>query len=425
MRARKQPPLAPDNGVRGGRRRRCSLSVVCWLFLGVLLLIWMSILYFGILREGDAGTAAPPPRKPVLLGDITPLGVGDKYDATMLSGSEVSTVAAGTVPVGEPSPIEHSPDQLHPSPPVAPSPSRIVRDVAGAPPPLPEKGTLVSEEPMEALMAQLADTHHFTPTVRPGWESRRRRSRVRCPVGDRTGLFPASTSIEEFFQRLSTDVRYSSYGPAVLSSDPWILQFDNFLSASECEAMIRDIDWWADDVTAGTGGSNLYRNSSSFSCGGREECSNRTGIQTYRKRVVDVLGIGLEHSEDLNVLRYEEGGYYKKHHDYIAPASNPDHDYCGPRVLSSLSYLTDVEDGGGTSFFHLGIVAHPKAGRMILWSNCMSDDPLAKDERTAHEALVVGRGTKIGATTWLNQWDREANELATCCHKWTSSGRAR
>lgn len=180
-------------------------------------------------------------------------------------------------------------------------------------------------------------------------------------------------------------------------------------------------------MTPGAGGSgqnnNLYRNSSSFNCGSLDPCAQRSGIRSHRERVSAVLGVGLEHSEDLNVLRYEPGGFYKRHHDYILPQNNPDHDNCGPRVLTFLSYLADVEEGGGTHFFHLNIVVRPKAGRAVLFADTLRDDPLSKDERTAHEASTVIKGTKYTATTWLHQYDMEANQRSQCCHRWSSSGR--
>jgi len=253
-----------------------------------------------------------------------------------------------------------------------------------------------------------------------------RRHRPVCPAGDRTGIFSEKHPQDNYFQELTTNLKYAIYTPIVLSRNPWIVQFDTLYSKEECEALIRDCDWWAKDITAGAGGqatATQYRNSSSFSCSITDVCSQRPGIRAHRDRLASVLGIGIEHAEDLNVLKYEAGGYYRRHHDYILADRNPDHEICGPRMLTFMAYLTDVEDGGGTSFFHLGIVAKPKAGRALLWVDTLANRPLEKDERTAHEALTVVRGTKIVATTWLHQYDQATNQRLRCCHQWTSSGK--
>eukprot|EP00747_Dinoflagellata_sp_TGD_P092459 gnl/TRDRNA2_/TRDRNA2_165417_c1_seq2.p2 gnl/TRDRNA2_/TRDRNA2_165417_c1~~gnl/TRDRNA2_/TRDRNA2_165417_c1_seq2.p2 ORF type:complete len:102 (+),score=18.53 gnl/TRDRNA2_/TRDRNA2_165417_c1_seq2:347-652(+) len=91
------------------------------------------------------------------------------------------------------------------------------------------------------------------------------------------------------------------------------------------------------------------------------------------------------------------------------------HENAGPRILTFMVYLTDVEEGGATSFFKLGIDVQPKAGRAVLWADTHSSDPLEKDERTAHEALVVRRGTKIVATMWIRQFDAALNMHNGCC----------
>merc|ERR1712232_41531 len=80
-----------------------------------------------------------------------------------------------------------------------------------------------------------------------------------------------------------------------------------------------------------------------------------------------------------------------------------------------MTYLNDVEEGGATSFFHLGINVQPKSGRAILWADTFRNAPLDKDERTAHEALRVNKGSKYTATTWFQQFDRNADVQAQCC----------
>ena len=81
---------------------------------------------------------------------------------------------------------------------------------------------------------------------------------------------------------------------------------------------------------------------------------------------------------------------------------------CGPRVLTLLLYLNDVEAGGGTSFPDLaggGIEVQPRRGRAVLWPSVLDDDPRMRDIRTMHEALPVEKGQKFAANAWLHLYD--------------------
>lgn len=194
--------------------------------------------------------------------------------------------------------------------------------------------------------------------------------------------------------------------------------FDSFFNQSECDAIIRDCSFWTPDILVGGSSANNYRNSSSFNCndGPNKPCKGLAGIEHYRRKMASVLEIDLVHTEGLSILKYNEGGFYKRHHDYIMPGQKPNcHENAGPRIMTFLAYLSDVEAGGATRFFHLDLDVMPKAGRVLLFTDTLSRDPLAKDERTAHEALVVERGEKIVATTWVRQHEAAKNMYNGCC----------
>jgi hypothetical protein len=105
----------------------------------------------------------------------------------------------------------------------------------------------------------------------------------------------------------------------------------------------------------------------------------------------------------------EVGQYYGGHHDYIpAHAQLP----CGPRVFTLFMYLSEVEEGGETTFERLGLRATPKKGRALLWPSTFDDRPLVQDHRTFHEARPVIRGVKHAANLWVHQFDfKEAHRL--------------
>ena len=111
-----------------------------------------------------------------------------------------------------------------------------------------------------------------------------------------------------------------------------------------------------------------------------------------------------QNSEFFQVLRYEVGQYYIRHHDYI-------HGHLdlpiGPRLYTFFIYLNDVEQGGGTKFPDIngGVIIEPKMGRVAIWPSITNDDPFKKEMRTDHEALSVQKGVKYGANMWLHQFN--------------------
>jgi prolyl 4-hydroxylase len=120
------------------------------------------------------------------------------------------------------------------------------------------------------------------------------------------------------------------------------------------------------------------------------------------ERLVNVTGIPERNSEHLQLLRYEEGQFYTRHHDYI------DHhrwQIQSVRILTFFMYFNDVAAGGGTHFPLLNITIVPKRGRSVLWPSVLDDDPNAKDVRTDHEALAVESGVKYGGNAWFHQRD--------------------
>jgi len=84
---------------------------------------------------------------------------------------------------------------------------------------------------------------------------------------------------------------------------------------------------------------------------------------------------------------------------------------CGPRVLTFLLYLSDVEEGGETAFPDLGVAIRPRRGRALLWPSVEDGDLEREEENTDHEALKVESGIKFAANVWIHLYEyREAYE---------------
>eukprot|EP01083_Nonionella_stella_P084468 233840_1 len=128
--------------------------------------------------------------------------------------------------------------------------------------------------------------------------------------------------------------------------------------------------------------------------------------KTVVDRIEHVTQIPQANSESLQLLRYEVGQYYGRHHDLIGNQMNR---APGVRILTFYIYLNGNEDsgleGGGTEFPRLGITVTPKRGRAVLWTSVLNNDPHHKDPRTDHAALPVTKGVKYGANAWIHQRD--------------------
>ena len=143
------------------------------------------------------------------------------------------------------------------------------------------------------------------------------------------------------------------------------------------------------------------------------ETSCRTDplVASVVDRIAMLTQIPHNNSENLQLLRYEEGQFYKTHNDYIPY----DRDCMqGVRVLTVFLYLNDVEEGGGTNFPGLDLTVESKRGRALIWPSVLDENPHEMDPRTNHQALPVIKGLKYGANAWLHQRDFETSTALGC-----------
>jgi prolyl 4-hydroxylase len=209
-----------------------------------------------------------------------------------------------------------------------------------------------------------------------------------------------------------------AYGINVLSTEPWVVTFDNFLSEEEADALIETNkgNW---ERSTDTGSVNAFgetgrvlsvgRTSSNAWC--RSGCLNNPHVQNVMKKIEDVTMVPRVNFESFQVLQYEIGQKYNVHHD-MSPRQTLLS--CGPRILTFFLYLSDVEEGGETGFPRLGIDVKPKKGKALLWPSTMDSNLEQMDPRTHHEAKPVVVGKKFAANTWIHLYDFETSNLWGC-----------
>jgi prolyl 4-hydroxylase len=109
------------------------------------------------------------------------------------------------------------------------------------------------------------------------------------------------------------------------SLPPWVITFENFLTDEECEGMIQlgykyeykrseDVGEKKFDGTFGSVKSE-GRTSKNAWCSEHHGCRLEELPQRIHKRMSDVMHIPPDNSEDLQILKYEKGEFYKTHHD--------------------------------------------------------------------------------------------------------------
>ena len=131
-------------------------------------------------------------------------------------------------------------------------------------------------------------------------------------------------------------------------------------------------------------------------------------LKNLTERVSKVSKYPIKNQEELQIVHYNNGEYYKQHFDDCwenSKACNDDHKRGGHRMMTALMYLTDVEGGGETSFPALGIKVKPKKGRLALFQPTVKkkDGKVVNHPCSLHAALPPTKGEKMTTTIWSRE----------------------
>jgi len=196
---------------------------------------------------------------------------------------------------------------------------------------------------------------------------------------------------------------FTELSPQVLSTDPWIVYFETFMSDAEVEA-ITDHMFGASFHQSESGDDSSthdsHRHSETAFC--TDECADADIVKTVLVRAGNITHVPAENFDFVQALRYLPGMYYREHHDnhptfHLLP--------CGSRIYTMFVYLSDVEEGGETTFPRLNLTSPAKKGAAVLFVNTLDGDPDKTDSRTTHEAMTVTKGEKRGLNLWLYQYN--------------------
>lgn len=177
--------------------------------------------------------------------------------------------------------------------------------------------------------------------------------------------------------------------------------YANFLTSDQCKELINQAApglHKSSVVHHETGLPTDHPNRSSY--GSFLKRGSTPLISEIEQRIAQITGIPVEHGEDLQILRYEEGQEYKPHHDYFdlsKPPTTQALETAGQRIATFLIYLNTPEDGGGTYFPEANLEFESQEGNGLLFKY-----PNMERE-SLHAGVPVRKGVKWVATKWLRQ----------------------
>uniref|UniRef100_A0A6T6YS23 Fe2OG dioxygenase domain-containing protein n=1 Tax=Amorphochlora amoebiformis TaxID=1561963 RepID=A0A6T6YS23_9EUKA len=203
---------------------------------------------------------------------------------------------------------------------------------------------------------------------------------------------------------------------------PWVLEFQDFIKKDEAARLI-ELNRNSFERSTDQGAVNEFgemqkvrstsRTSSNSWCD--HNCESDPLVAAIYDRIVQVTGVPKANYEAFQVLQYQNGQFYRTHHDDSGGDSTP----AGPRILTFFLYLSDVEEGGETDFPTIGVRAKPKAGSAILWPSMKDEDPENADPRMYHQAMPVIKGTKYAANAWIHLFNYRVPNLWGCTGSFT------
>ena len=197
----------------------------------------------------------------------------------------------------------------------------------------------------------------------------------------------------------------------IISNDPLIRIYDNFITNEECEFIINVSK---DNMKrAGVSDSSIDRHTYK----GRTNESYWIPLDKYELmkqlaiRISKTIGLSnYKNFENFQVIHYLKNQEYKYHYDaYDITEKEKYKQYCaerGNRLMTVLCYINDVKKGGGTGFDSLTndpdeLIVEPKKGRMVVFQNVHLDGSLHTKSR--HAGLPVEEGEKWAFNLWVRE----------------------
>ena len=186
---------------------------------------------------------------------------------------------------------------------------------------------------------------------------------------------------------------------------PRVVLLGGVLSNDECDALIRygEARLERSPVVSDTDGKTQVH-AHRTSRGAMLQRGESELVARIEARLAALTRWPVENGEGLQLLRYEKGNEYRPHFDWFDPALPGPRKHLergGQRLATIVMYLSDVEQGGGTSFPNAGLQVQPKKGCAVFFAN--TSPYHVPDQLTLHAGEPVVKGVKYIATKWLRE----------------------
>lgn len=222
--------------------------------------------------------------------------------------------------------------------------------------------------------------------------------------------------LDKICQKLEARARQLYHRVELLSSEPWLLQIDDFLDAEEASGLVAlaEAHPFLDGALYTETPHGGQRASATSFC--RGQCEWNMQAVNFASRTEALLNISALHFEPVQFVRYDPGQYYKQHSDFVhEDVEKPP----GPRLFTLFTYLSPPVRGGETRFPHAGKSVAPLPGRALVWVNAGGYQGRKRFRwlpatHSEHEAMEVLEGTKYIANLWVHNHDFRTNQKYGC-----------
>ena len=182
----------------------------------------------------------------------------------------------------------------------------------------------------------------------------------------------------------------------------FVHELPDFLTSEECDtirAIATKQGMHKSEIYGAT--SDSVDNSSRLSYTAWLTTSKHALIGKISTFAAELTGYPENHQEDLQVLQYPEGGFFKPHYDCCD--GGPDE--CkrmnaqgGPRRQTIIIYLNDDFQGGETFFPNINVTIVPQKGKAVVFWSTDSDNNVIR------ESFHGGNPVKGGEKWICNKW---------------------
>jgi prolyl 4-hydroxylase len=124
-------------------------------------------------------------------------------------------------------------------------------------------------------------------------------------------------------------------------------------------------------------------------------------IQGIYKRAQDKIGLLYENAEDLQVVRYSPGEFYKSHQDAFCDDASIQHmGHTGQRKRTLIIYLNEGYDGGGTEFPNLSKVYKGRQRDALCFHTLDTEGKCCQEAEHAGQQVISGQ--KLICNIWFH-----------------------